>query len=76
MTDIEKINTLLSNLFDVSKQDVEDNFKMADTESWDSLKHMELISIIEADYNITLSMDEIVKMTSTEEIKKIVLARN
>lgn len=44
---------------------------MQDLESWDSLKHMELIATLEEQLGIQLSFDEIVKMRSVSDIKRV-----
>ena len=40
-------------------------------ENWDSLKHMNLIAVLEEEFNITFSDDEIIEMLSYELIIKI-----
>ena len=58
----------LSDLFGVPKNTVTNNMTMKSSECWDSLKHMALISMIEDNYNVSLSMDDIVRMVSIQEI--------
>ena len=47
---------------------------MADTRSWDSLAHMELVLTIEERYHVNLSADEIVTMTSIAGIAAVLRA--
>jgi acyl carrier protein len=44
---------------------------MQESGAWDSLTHMQLIAAIEGDFDIELSADEIVQMTSVAQIKSI-----
>jgi acyl carrier protein len=48
---------------------------MKDVETWDSLKHMELIVCIEQTFCVELTFDEIVKMQNVGEIKRILNER-
>jgi acyl carrier protein len=43
---------------------VSETMTMAETRSWDSLAHMELVFAIEEGYKVNLSADDIVAMTS------------
>ena len=43
--------------------------------SWDSLKHMELISELETAFALELEEDEMVRMTTFESIVSVVTAR-
>ena len=67
----QKIETLMADLFDIKKEDVTDSVTMANTDGWDSLKHMELIVSIEQAFGIELSFEEIVAMQTLKDIKKI-----
>lgn len=49
---------------------------METVECWDSLRHMELIGLIEQQYAIELSFDEIVIMQSFSVIQKILIERD
>ena len=71
MISSNEIYDVLSELFGVPKESISDETTMKDSNDWDSLKHMELISIIENKYKVTLSMDEIVSMVSVKGIKNV-----
>jgi acyl carrier protein len=53
---------------------VSDSMTMADTRSWDSLAHLELVLAIEERYQVNLSADEIVAMTSIAGIVGVLRA--
>ena len=67
-----RINKLLAEIFRIQSKEITDNFSMKDSDVWDSLKHMELIVSIEQEFEIELSLDEIVAMQNVGEIKRIV----
>lgn len=67
----QQITTLLAGLFDIKNEDVTESLTMANTDGWDSLKHMELIASIEGTFDIELTFEEIVAMQTFNDIKTI-----
>jgi acyl carrier protein len=65
------LNRLLGKTLDLPPESITDDLRMKDTESWDSLKHMALITAIESTYSLELSFEEIVKMQSVAQIKAV-----
>ena len=61
----------MAELFDIKNEDIMDSLTMANTDGWDSLKHMELIVSIEQTFGIELTFEEIVAMQTLKDIKKI-----
>ena len=43
--------------------------------SWDSLRHVELVTAVEKRYSITLNMQEIIRITSFSRLCEILAAR-
>jgi acyl carrier protein len=68
----QKIDGLLAENLGIKQGDLADDLAMKDVGSWDSLKHMELIVAIEQSFDLQLSFDEIVTMTSVGEIRRVV----
>ncbi len=66
-----KLEVLMADLFKMQKEHISDSLTMKDLAVWDSLKHMELIVSIEQTFQIELTFDEIVAMTSVKEIKRV-----
>jgi len=69
---MKKLNQIISGVLRMKEEELKDGLTMQDLESWDSLKHMDLITSIEKDFDIQFSMDEILIMTDIKTIKKIV----
>ncbi len=67
----QQIESLMADLFNISKEGVTDSLTMANTDGWDSLKHMELIATIEQSFDIELTFEEILAMQTLNDIKKI-----
>lgn len=69
---MEKLNQIISEVLRIKEEDLKDSLNMQDLESWDSLRHMDLITSIEKDFDIQFSMNEILIMIDIKTIKKIV----
>jgi acyl carrier protein len=50
---------------------VEDELAMTDVDAWDSLTHMELIAAVESTFEVQLTFDEIVAMTTVAAVKRV-----
>ena len=68
----EKLKKFLTNIFSLSDDEFCMSLSKENITRWDSLKHMELISGIEREFNLELTMTEIVEMTTFESIERIV----
>ena len=69
---MEKLNQILSEVFRLKAEDIHDNLKMKDIEKWDSLTHMDLVTSIEDELQIELSMDDIMSMKDIKTIRLVV----
>jgi len=66
-----RINEIISKTFKIPLEEVQENFEMKDVESWDSLSHMNLIVLIEEEFKIELSGDDIAEMVTFDAIRNI-----
>lgn len=60
---------LLKNIF--PHENLSEHSSKQDIPSWDSLTHMDLVTTIEKHFEITLSMEDIVEMTSIKNIVEV-----
>jgi acyl carrier protein len=70
-----KVETLLSQVLKLPATRITDDLTMSDLEAWDSLKHMELVVLLEKTFGFQLTFDEIVAMQSVGEIKRLLKAK-
>ena len=70
-----KVENVLSEVLQMPVAAITDELTMKDTDTWDSLKHMELIVALEQSFDIQLSFDEIVAMQSVSQIKRVLRER-
>ena len=71
-----KLVKLLSDVFEIKENEITIDLVKDDIDSWDSLKQMDLVLSIENNYDISLEMEEIVKMSSVKSIVEIIESKN
>jgi acyl carrier protein len=71
----QELKKILSAILEVKEEDIDDTSSMENIETWDSLKHLELMQAIEEQFDIVLSIDEVVEMTIFKVIKTTLAAR-
>ena len=69
----QRIKSIFLKVFPTLKSEEFDIKKGADQyENWDSFSHMQLISEVEAMFNITLEVEEISRIDSAEKLIEII----
>lgn len=67
----QKLKTIMADVFELSSNQINGTATMDSIEHWDSLKHIELMMIIEEKFGIVLETEEMIEMTSFKDIKRI-----
>ena len=68
----ETLKKIMNDIFQIPENEITDETSVENTESWDSLKHMELIACLEEEFEITFTADEIVTMNDFSLIKQYI----
>lgn len=72
----QKLKEIFLKIFDNLKPEEFDvTKKQADYESWDSFAHMQLISEVESQFNVSLTVDEVTQIQSPRDILDIIAAK-
>jgi acyl carrier protein len=71
----DRLQKLIAEMLDVPDAQITATTRRADIESWDSLNHLQLITAVEKEFGLKLTMDEIAAIASVEDLHKIVAAR-
>lgn len=71
-----KLRALLADVFRVPESTISESLKMDDLDVWDSLKHMELITAIESEFAVSLTLEEILAMRSVQAIQEVLRTRS
>ena len=62
------LKNIMSNLFDISVDDINDNISTENCEQWDSLQHLNLIIAIEEEFGVSLTDDDVLKIKDFKTI--------
>lgn len=71
MNNLEKYKNIFSEALDIGLEAVNEDLVFSKTAEWDSVGHMNLITMIEDGFSILLEQDDMLEFTSFEKGKKI-----
>ena len=71
----ESIERLVAEVLQIPAATITNDLAMKDLDAWDSLKHMELVISLEQSFGLELTFDEIIRMQSVGEIKRVLRER-
>jgi len=71
----DRIKSIMSAVLEVSTDSINYNSSPDSIESWDSLKHMNLIIALEGELNIEFTDDEIFEMMNYALIESIIIGK-
>ena len=69
----ERIKNVMSLVFELPIKDISKNSSPETIETWDSLKHMNLVIALEEEFKIEVSDDEILEMMDYSSIETIII---
>ena len=67
-----KLVEIVAELFDLEPAAVDDGLTPEDVELWDSMNHLRLVSAVEEEFQIKLSMQEIESIRSLAVLRALV----
>jgi acyl carrier protein len=70
-----RIEKVMSAVFELPIEGINDDFSPDNYSSWDSLKHMNLVVALEEEFDIEFIDDEIVEMMNLSQIKIFVMEK-
>lgn len=76
MTNLEKMNKIFAEVFSVDASAIGINFDNKSIDGWDSVHQLSLATAVEDEFDIMLDAEDILKFTSYEEIKRILVKYN
>ena len=62
------LKNIMSNLFDIPVDDINENISTENCEQWDSLQHLNLIFAIEEEFGVSLTDDDVLKIKDFKSI--------
>ena len=70
MDSTEKLKKAFSEALELSPEEIKDDLSYG-SESWDSIAHLSLIASIETEFDIMLSSDDVIDMSSFKKAEAI-----
>lgn len=70
-----KLRETLADVFGMKPSEIKAELGREDIDSWDSLKQMDLVMSLERAYDISLDMEDIVRMTTVAAIMEVLAAK-
>lgn len=68
----KKLKTIMSQIFNVPLETIVPTSSADTIESWDSLRHLDLISELEDHFDLEFTEKQMIEMTSFENVLKII----
>jgi acyl carrier protein len=69
--DIDTIINIFSHIMGIPKNELNDSIAYNSHPAWDSLKHLQLISELETEFDIEFDMDDIIAMENFGLIREL-----
>jgi len=66
------INRLVADVLDVDEDEITSELSPDNTEYWDSMNHLRLVTALEEEFDIKLSMDEVQSIEKVGDIYTII----
>ena len=68
----DKLRSILAEAIELEPDEIDDASSPDTTPEWDSFAHMNMVAVIEKEYGISLTIDEVIEMQSLPKIVEIV----
>ena len=68
----ERVYKIISQVFNVPIEDINDESSSDDIETWDSLKHMNMVLALEEEFNVQFGEEQILEMLNVGLIIEII----
>jgi acyl carrier protein len=72
----DRVRKIIADVLGMDLSEVGPDFSHRDTDRWDSLKHMEIVTAVEQAFSVTLMVDEMTLMTSVKDIVNVLEEKN
>lgn len=72
---MKTFNSILSEMFSIPEDEIEDNLTSNDIPDWDSMNYIFFISELEKHFGIVFSMDEVMAVKTVGDLRNIVEER-
>jgi len=72
---MDRLNKIISEVFDITLEEIDEKKGPGDIEKWDSIQHLNLVSTIEDEFHLVLNLKEILEIMSIGDIYRVLKRR-
>lgn len=76
MNTTQTLHDIIATALSIPAEQVTDDLSYQSIPEWDSVSHIYLITELEAAFNITIDTDEVLEMSSVEQVKETLRKHN
>ena len=70
-----KLREILANSLDIEPEELDDNASQKNISEWDSFALMAMVTALEEEFKIELTLEEIMEMQSLQKIKQVLVKK-
>ena len=70
-----KLREILANALDIEPEELDDNASQENISEWDSFALMAMVTALEEEFKIDLTLEEIMEMQSLQKIKQVLVKK-
>ena len=70
-----KLREILTNALDIEPEELDDNASQKNISEWDSFALMAMVTALEEEFKIELTLEEIMEMQSLQKIKHVLVKK-
>jgi len=71
----DRIKNIVSSVFEIPTEEINDESSSDTIESWDSLRHMNMVVALEEEFNVQFTDDNIAELINMKLIKTVLLEK-
>ena len=75
MTNFEKLNQIFCEVYSVEESALNEEFDNTNVDTWDSIHQLSMVAAIEEAYDLMMDAEDILEMTSYENVKKLLTSK-
>ena len=72
---LEKLQSIFQDIFGDYELKIDENTSPADIEAWDSLTQISILEVVQDEFNISFSLDEMIELTDVGKMVGAIVCR-
>lgn len=68
----QRLRILIAEMLDLQPDEIQPKLRRADTDAWDSVNHLRLITAVESEFGTTFTMDEIAQLQTPGDLQRVI----